>query len=291
MFTRTMLVLALAMSVSILTSSAWAVGRCKAVAGIDPDIVLAPNIALALATTDGAKFHLAQSVKPLVPYKPKNVTIQYIAHSTFLITTEQAVTIATDYAGFSGPVSVPEVVTMNNAHSTHWTAHPDPKIKHVLRGWAQNGKAARYERKVRDVNIRNVPTNIRNFIGATEENGNSIFIFEVANLCIGHVGHLHHTLNDKHLAQIGQLDIVMVPVDGSMTLDTSGMIEVVKKLRARVVLPMHWFSGFGLEAFLAKAQKDFAVKRPLASVQQFSTKTMPKEPTVIVLTPGHEAEE
>ena len=36
---------------------------------------------------------------------------------------------------------VPDVVTMNNAHETHWTALPDPAIPHVLRGWARDGRA------------------------------------------------------------------------------------------------------------------------------------------------------
>ena len=39
-------------------------------------------------------------------------------------------------------------------------------------------------------------------------------------MCIGHLGHLHHTLTDQQIAQIGQLDVVMVPVDGSYTMDT-----------------------------------------------------------------------
>jgi L-ascorbate metabolism protein UlaG (beta-lactamase superfamily) len=44
------------------------------------------------------------------------------------------------------------------------------------------------------------------------KDGNSIFIFEVAGLCIGHLGHLHHKLDENHFAAIGRLDIVMVPI-------------------------------------------------------------------------------
>ena len=44
---------------------------------------------------------------------------------------------------------------------------------------------------VDDVYIRNVPTDIRSWGGELERDGNSIFIFEVADLCIGHLGHLH----------------------------------------------------------------------------------------------------
>ena len=49
------------------------------------------------------------------------------------------VTIATDYAGWTGRRGVPRVVTMNKAHETHLTSTPDPAIEHVLRGWNPDG--------------------------------------------------------------------------------------------------------------------------------------------------------
>jgi L-ascorbate metabolism protein UlaG (beta-lactamase superfamily) len=68
-----------------------------------------------------------------------------------------------------------------------------------------------------DLHIRNVPTNVREFGGA-RMNGNSIFVFEVADLCIAHLGHLHHTLTDVHLGELGQIDVLLVPADGSYTM-------------------------------------------------------------------------
>jgi L-ascorbate metabolism protein UlaG (beta-lactamase superfamily) len=47
--------------------------------------------------------------------------------------------------------------------------------------------------------VRSIATNIRNWSGGTERNGNSIFVFEIANLCIAHLGHLHHTLTQQQL--------------------------------------------------------------------------------------------
>ena len=64
--------------------------------------------------------------------------------------------------------------------------------------------------------VRNVPTNIRNWTGGTERYGNSIFIFEIANMCIAHLGHLHHTLTQQQLDEIGRVDVVMAPVDGNL---------------------------------------------------------------------------
>ncbi len=93
--------------------------------------------------------------------------------------------------------------------------------------------------------IRNVVTNIRaggfGDFGGTVYDGNSIFIFEVGELCIGHLGHLHHTLEPAHLRAIGRLDVVLAPVDGGYTLDQEGMMEVLKMLQARLVIPMHFF--------------------------------------------------
>jgi L-ascorbate metabolism protein UlaG (beta-lactamase superfamily) len=124
---------------------------------------------------------------------------------------------------------LPDIVTMNHAHSTHYTDNPDPAIKHVLRGWGPSpDQPARHDLQAGDVRVRNVPTNIRNYMsGGTERHGNSIFIFEIANLCIAHLGHLHHTLTQQQLNEIGRIDVVMVPVDGGVTLDLDGMAEVL----------------------------------------------------------------
>ena len=103
---------------------------------------------------------------------------------------------------------MPDIVTMNHAHSTHYTDNPDPAIKHVLRGWGPSpDKPARHDLQVGDVRVRNVPTNIRDWSGGTERHGNSIFVFEIANLCIAHLGHLHHTLTQQQLNEIGRIDV------------------------------------------------------------------------------------
>jgi len=100
------------------------------------------------------------------------------------------------------------------------------------------GEPADHDLVIGDVYIRNVTTDIRTW-GGFEEDGNSIFIFEVAGLCIGHLGHLHHELSDTHIAEIGRLDVVMVPVDGGLTLGAESMRNVIERLYSAIVLPMH----------------------------------------------------
>jgi L-ascorbate metabolism protein UlaG (beta-lactamase superfamily) len=146
---------------------------------------------------------------------------------------------------------------------------------------------ARHDVQVSDVRVRNVPTNIRNYIsGGTERHGNSIFIFEIANLCIAHLGHLHHTLNQQQLNEIGRLDAVMVPVDGGVTLDLDGMAEVLAALKAPLMIPMHYFSTYTLRRFLdVLAGKSYEVEMSEMPSVVVSKTTLPAKPKVLVL-PG-----
>jgi L-ascorbate metabolism protein UlaG (beta-lactamase superfamily) len=216
----------------------------------------------------------------------EEVTIRFVGHSTFLITTPQGVTIATDYNGYAGPGVIPRVVTMNRAHTSHWTANPDPRIEHVLRGWDPEGGKAEHRLQVDDVYVRNVSTDIRGYGGGMRiADGNSIFIFEVAQLCIGHVGHLHHVLDTEDLNFIGQLDIVMVPVDGSYTMSQAAMVETLQIVKARLVLPMHYFGHSTLQRFLAYLGETFRIETSPTPEVVVSVRSLPESPTVMVL-PG-----
>lgn len=215
-----------------------------------------------------------------------HVVITYAGHSTYVIETPGNVTIATDFSGMYTAGKLPEVVTMNRAHATHYTLNPDPRIKYVLHGWSDGDGPAKHALTVGDVFIRNVPTDIRGYRAGSEEvmqkDGNSIFIFEVAGLCIGHLGHLHHPLDDARYAAIGRLDIVMVPIDGTYTLSLDGMSEITRRLRASIVLPMHRFST-PLEAFVARMNGQFEVELRKQRSLSVSLDILPKTPTIIIL--------
>jgi L-ascorbate metabolism protein UlaG (beta-lactamase superfamily) len=213
------------------------------------------------------------------------VRVSYIGHSTFLIESPQLVRIATDYNDYIRPPVLPDIVTMNHAHTTHYTDHPNPGIKQVLRGWAEDEKPARIDLQYKDVRVRNVPTNIRTWDGGTEQHGNSIFIFEIANLCIAHLGHLHHTLTQQQLNEIGRVDVVMAPVDGNMTLDLEGMFEVLHSLKAPLIIPMHYFSMFTLGRFLDRARQEWDVEMAEVPSLVVSKASLPAKTKVLVL-PG-----
>lgn len=214
------------------------------------------------------------------------VQITFIGHSTFLIESPMGVRIATDYNDYVRPQAIPDIATMNRAHSTHFSANPDPRIKHPLKGWNEDGKMARHDLTFEDVRVRNVPTNIRSWAGnSTDWNGNSIFVYEISGMCIAHLGHLHHTLNPEHLKALGQIDVVLVPVDGSWTMDQDGMIEVLESLKASLMIPMHYFGTSTLDRFLSVMGNRFDVGRSDSSSIVISRASLPTRPKILVL-PG-----
>ena len=233
---------------------------------------------------------IARRTPPAIPatLKGDEVRINYVGHSTFLIESPRGLKIATDYNDYVKPRALPDIVTMNYAHSTHYTDYPDPGIKHVLRGWGTSpDRPARHDLNAGDVRVRNVPTNIRSYVsGGTQRHGNSIFIFELANLCIAHLGHLHHTLNQQQLDEIGRLDVVMFPVDGGVTLDHDGMIEVLQALKAPLMIPMHFFSTYSLRAFTERLrEKTIEVEFHDVGSTVVSKTTLPAKQTIRVM-PG-----
>lgn len=235
-------------------------------------------------TPSGVRPQLVQSStspkKVQAPLANHEVKITYQGHSTYQIESADGVTIATDYSGLRG-TEPPRVVTMNHAHDTHYTDYPDPEIEHVLRGWGTDEDVAKHYLTVGDVLIRNVTTDTL-FGNLRTPNDNSIFIFEVAGLCIGHLGHLHHELTDEHYAKIGRLDVVMVPIDGAMTLSLGGMAKTVKRLHSSVILPMHargWATPADFINMLGEGfDFDYLKSREII----ISLFDLPKRPTVIV---------
>ena len=245
-----------------------------------------PSHCIAVANDiDGATYLHNASYN--VDVAPETVRIHYIAHASFLIRTAGGLNMVTDFTGFTGSAPmIPDVVTMNHAHETHWTAFPDPAISHVLPGWGEFGQGIDHRVDLGEVLVRNVSTDIRSQFSGIEENGNSVFVFEVAGLCIGHLGHLHHEPNAEQYAAIGRLDVVMAAVDGGMTVDLATMTRIIDRLRSSIVIPMHWFGEYTLDTFLAGMRDTFQVVEVGGPSLDVSLDRLPSRPTIMVLRPA-----
>lgn len=213
------------------------------------------------------------------------VAITFLGHASFEIESPGHVRVVTDYNGTNIPAEPPDIATMNHAHVTHFTLDPDPRIGHVLHGWRDDGGPAQYDLTVGDMRVRNLPTNIRDGAGGTEQYGNSIFVFETGGLCVAHLGHLHHLLTPDDLAVLGHLDVVMAPVDGMWTLRLDDIMRVIDSLHASLVIPMHYYDRAYLQRFLDRVGNTYPVRENPGATVRITRAALPPT-TEILVVPG-----
>ena len=234
---------------------------------------------LQVASLDGLRFANGKSAS--------RALVTFVGHATFQIDTPQGVRVLTDYNGLNGFGRKPDVVTMNNTHSTHFTDDPEEGISHVLRGWPHlpGTSEAKHNVTLKDLKVWNVPTNARSWAGETVRiNGNSIFIYAINDLCIAHVGHLHHRLTKEHLEELGRIDVLMIPIDGSFTMGQPLMVDVIRQIQPKIVLPMHYWGRAQLERFLLQMETlehDFI--RPDNPAMEIAREQLPEKLTVIAI--------
>ncbi len=213
--------------------------------------------------------------------------IQWLAHSSFLITSRNGVRILTDpYNTGHGIAHTPidesaEIVTMSHDHFDHNAfaqvrGNPEKVSSpgsNILRGIGFKGIPVYHDENKGKQRGRNI-----------------IFCFTIDGIRLCHLGDLGHTLSAEEVKEIGQVDVLFVPVGGYYTIDAAAASRVCESLKPRIVFPMHFktakldFPVTGVEPFIEG--KKNVVRRESSEVE-FSTETVPDETEIIVLQPAH----
>ena len=262
-----------------LLTAAFALVAGPVLARCSQNVAGLERLGIQVASLEGLSFAAGDS--------PSRAIITFLGHSSYQIDTPQGVRAITDYNGVNGFGRKPDIVTMNNAHSTHFTDDPEEGISHVLRGWPHlpGTSEAKHNVTLKDLKVWNVPTNARSWAGETVRiNGNSIFIYAINDLCIAHVGHLHHRLTKEHLEELGRIDVLMIPIDGSFTMGQPLMVDVIRQIQPKIVLPMHYWGRAQLERFLLQMETlehDFI--RPDNPAMEIAREQLPEKLTVIAI--------
>ncbi len=215
--------------------------------------------------------------------------IRYLGHAAFLITTADGVRIIADpyesggYGGAIGYGPITEeadVVTVSHEHGDHNYVIGVPGHPEVIRGPGWHlGK---------EVPIRGVAAH-HDASGGSERGEVTIFVFDIEGMKVCHLGDLGHMLSDKQAAEVGKVDILMVPVGGNYTIDARVATDVCGKLAPKVIIPMHYkndkcsFPPSGADDFV---QGKAGVKRPDASEVEFKKGKLPATTQIIVLKPA-----
>ncbi len=162
------------------------------------------------------------------------MNITWYGQSCFKITSKD-ITIITDpfdkKIGIKPYNGAADIVTVSHDHYDHNNIESLRGTPFIVRGPGE------YETK--NIFIRGISTFHDHREGA-ERGLNTIYLMEVEDMRICHLGDLGHTLSDKIIEQLGQIDILFIPVGGVYTIDGAEADELVDKIEPAIVIPMHY---------------------------------------------------
>jgi L-ascorbate metabolism protein UlaG (beta-lactamase superfamily) len=226
---------------------------------------------------------VARGLTSLAYAAAADAVIQYFGHNFFQITTSQGTQIVTDPMApgrYPTPHVAPHVVTVGREHANHNYVQLAQGHPIILRGLAQHGAEwHRVSTYVREVHISNVPIYQNGVAGALK---GAAFIFNLASLCIVHLGDLSHRLTAELLQQIGQVDVALVPIDGTYTMSADIAREVLQQLNPKLAIPMHYRDNLTLVEVFARG---LPTRRLDTDTLMVSKSSLPGTTEVVVLRP------
>jgi L-ascorbate metabolism protein UlaG (beta-lactamase superfamily) len=199
----------------------------------------------------------------------KEVVFTHYGHACFLITTSNHTRILTDpmkLEGYAIPDSVrPDVVTVSHRHFDHDNVAGvagKPTVLYGVNGPTDKVPEHKFipiDTQIKGVRIRDIVSN--HFDPKKNPTLNAIFVFEFDSLRVAHLGDLGYNLSDKQVAEIGPIDILMIPVGGVYTLSPVEADRVIAQLKPKmIVFPMH-FKTPAVD-FLECTAEDFLKGKP-----------------------------
>jgi L-ascorbate metabolism protein UlaG (beta-lactamase superfamily) len=214
--------------------------------------------------------------------------IKLLGHSCFLVTDEDGLRVITDPYTMGGGINyspieeAADIVVVSHEHADHNNVSAVHGKPDVVKG--SGTKTAR------NIEFKGIATYHDNSQGK-QRGSNTVFCFTLDDIRLCHLGDLGHLLSQKQVAEIGEVDVLLIPVGGFFTIDANEASEVCSQLNPKVIIPMHFKTAkcalpiSGVDDFLKGKGR---IKKLLASEVEFRKAALP-DPTlseIVVLQPA-----
>ncbi len=160
--------------------------------------------------------------------------ISWLGHSCFRIKGRQATVITDPYSpdlGYSLGKPTAHIVTVSHQHPGHSYVQGiggEPRLVTI---------AGEYE--ISGVLITGITT-FHDREQGKQKGRNTVYLMEVDEVSVCHLGDLGHVLTAEQVEEIGNVDVLLLPVGGVSTINASVAAEVVRQLEPKAVVPMHY---------------------------------------------------
>src|SRR5213083_1911099 len=204
-------------------------------------ILMGLAIGCCLASAQPAK----ESSKTNLLQKDAAVTIEYIAHACFRVTSPSAKQILLDpyasrvWLGYDFPPNLhADAILISHPHYDHDGGEamgrkvPWPQTTLVLRHPGTN--------QIGDVTAVGYAGKHADPWGKEFGQSNTVWLLEVADLRIVHLGD-NGPLRDETIREIGRVDVLMIPIDSQFHILKADQIAAIRsRLSPVILIPMHY---------------------------------------------------
>jgi L-ascorbate metabolism protein UlaG (beta-lactamase superfamily) len=162
--------------------------------------------------------------------------ISWLGHSCFRIRGSRATVVTDPYSkdlGYSLGKPTARIVTVSHDHQGHSYVEgvggqPKPRVVN---------RPGEYE--ISDVLIIGIAT-FHDGEGGKKRGKNIVYLMEIDEVAVCHLGDLGHVLTNEQIEDIGNVDVLLLPVGGVSTINAPMAAEVVRQLEPKVIIPMHY---------------------------------------------------
>jgi L-ascorbate metabolism protein UlaG (beta-lactamase superfamily) len=119
---------------------------------------------------------------------------------------------------------------------------------------------------------------------------NVVFVLQMEDLVICHLGDLEQPLNADQLVRIQDCDVLLIPVGGHCTIGPDEASEIVAQIGPKIIIPMHYETPQTLGHLELETAERFCREMGATGVVpqarlQVTASSLPAEPTVVLLEP------
>ena len=208
--------------------------------------------------------------------------IRWHGHSCFEITNE--VTLVTDphdgkSIGIHAPNVTGDIILVSHDHYDH------NSVKSVEKEGSKVITDTR-KRNISNVEIKGIESFHDECCGE-KRGSNIIYKFTMENITFCHMGDLGHDLDEDTVQKIGNVDILFIPIGGTFTLDAKQAWRIIKKVKPRIAVPMHYKIGglslpiTGIEPFLEESKYEIL---KVGNEIDIEKEDLPEEPEIWTFT-------
>lgn len=203
--------------------------------------------------------------------------ITLLGHNCFRLRGRDVTLITDPFVPAEGSLRVTaDIVTVSHDQEGHNGAAAVDGTPRVVRGPGE------YE--IKGVLITGVGT-FHDAEGGKLRGRNTVYMIDMDDLRICHLGDLGHLLSADRVEEIGTIDVLFVPAGGPHVISPAQAAEVISQLEPTLVVPMDWTDESGqptgaLEKFCHEMGLKEVEQQPRLTVSKGS---LPGETQVVVL--------